>query len=93
MKLPRRILSTLIRFGVLGSVLLIGQMALAETSEFTNVVSLIKSQKYEEAELQIDTVLKTEPNNVNALMYKGNILYYRGSRKGDRFILQHRILR
>lgn len=82
MKLPRKILSALIRLGLLGSALLIGHMAWAETSEFTNVVSLIKNQKYDEAESQIDAVLKTEPKNVNALMHKGNILYYRGSNTG-----------
>jgi len=83
MKLTGNIASILIRFGLLGSALLIGHTTWAETSEFTDVVSLIKNQKYDEAELQVDAVLKTEPKNVNALMYKGNILYYRGSNTGS----------
>ena len=54
----------------------------AETTDFSGVAAAIKDSKLDEAEKIIDGVLKTEPNNVNALMYKGNILYYKGSNSG-----------
>jgi len=56
--------------------------ALAETKDFSSVITAIKDSKLDEAEQMIDRILNTEPNNVDALMYKGNILYYRGSNSG-----------
>lgn len=53
--------------------------AMAETTDFTGVESLIKSGDLDAAEQRIDAVLKVEPDNVNALMYKGNIIFYRNS--------------
>ena len=54
----------------------------AETLDFSAIQAAIKDSKLEDAEQLVDAILKTEPDNVNALMYKGNILYFRGSNKG-----------
>jgi len=58
------------------------QPCFAKTTDFSAVVAAIKAGDYDQAEARIDRVLKAEPDNVNALMYKGNILYYRGSNVG-----------
>lgn len=55
------------------------QPCVAKTTDFSAVVAAIKAGDYDKAEARVDRVLKAEPNNVEALMYKGNILYYRGS--------------
>lgn len=55
---------------------------LAATTDFSKVVAAIKDSKLDQAEQMIDHILKTEPNNVDALMYKGNVLYYKGSNSG-----------
>lgn len=54
----------------------------AETTDFSGVVALIKTFQYDEAEATIDAILKKEPDNVNALMYKGNLRFYHGSNAG-----------
>lgn len=54
----------------------------AETTDFSGVIASIKTFRYDEAEAAIDAILKKEPNNVNALMYKGNLRFYRGSNSG-----------
>lgn len=61
---------------------LVPQAGFAQSTDFSDVVSLIKERKLDEAERRIDLVLSKEPTNVDALMYKGNILYYRGSNAG-----------
>ncbi len=58
------------------------QTCLAETTDFSTITSLINDHKYDDAERRVDAVLKNEPDNVNALMYKGNIIYFRGSNVG-----------
>ena len=63
-------------------VLATGNPCFAETTDFSAVIDAIKQSRFDEAEKKIDGVLKNEPNNVNALMYKGNILYFRGSNTG-----------
>ena len=61
---------------------LVWNSALAETTDFSAVAASIKDGKLDKAEVLVDAVLKKEPDNVNALMYKGNILFFRGSNAG-----------
>ena len=56
--------------------------ALAETTDFSAVEASIKDSKLDRAEVLVDAILKKEPDNVNALMYKGNILFFKGSNAG-----------
>ncbi len=60
----------------------LGTISRAETTDFSGVIASIKTFQYDEAEAAIDAILKKEPANVNALMYKGNLRFYRGSNTG-----------
>lgn len=61
---------------------LVGSSALAETTDFSAVEASIKDSELDKAEVLVDAILKKEPDNVNALMYKGNILFFSGSNAG-----------
>lgn len=61
---------------------LVGSSALAETTDFSAIEAAIKDRDLDNAETRVDAILKNEPGNVNALMYKGNILFFRGSNTG-----------
>jgi Flp pilus assembly protein TadD len=54
----------------------------AADSDCSAIAAAIQAGNYDKAEVQVDRMLEAEPNNVNANMYKGNILYYRGSNAG-----------
>ena len=61
---------------------LLWNSVLAETTDFSAVEASIKDSELDKAEVLVDAILKKEPDNVNALMYKGNILFFRGSNTG-----------
>lgn len=58
------------------------QTALAETEDFSAIQTAIKDSRFDDAEQLVDAILSAEPDNVNARMFKGNILYFRGSNSG-----------
>jgi hypothetical protein len=53
--------------------------AAAETQNFSAVQSALQQRDYDAAEKRVDAILKAEPDNVNALMYMGNIIFLRNS--------------
>lgn len=61
---------------------LIGSNARAETTDFSAVQAAINGNDLDRAETLVDTILKNEPNNVDALMYKGKVLLFQGSNIG-----------
>ena len=56
--------------------------ASAETTDFSAIVALIKENDLDKANELIDAILIKEQNNVNALMYKGKVLLFKGSNIG-----------
>ncbi|MES0327810.1 MAG: tetratricopeptide repeat protein [Gammaproteobacteria bacterium] len=74
----RTIFFSLLAFSCLAT----NSISFAETSDFSNVTAAIKDSKFDEAAQLVDHILKSEPDNVNALMYKGNILYFSSSNSG-----------
>jgi len=51
----------------------------AEEPELASVKQLIQENKFEQANKLLDEVLGKNPKSVNALMYKGNIIFYQAS--------------
>lgn len=68
--------------GIFVAAALVWGNCLAETTDYSAIVASIKNRDLDKAEVLVDALLKKEPNNVNALMYKGNILYFKGSNVG-----------
>ncbi len=68
--------------GIFVAAALVWNNCAAETTDFSAVEASIKDRDLDKAEALVDVLLKKEPNNVNALMYKGNILYFKGSNVG-----------
>lgn len=64
---------------VLAFAALCGTPGFAATTNLADVKSLIEKQDYDGAEKRVDAILTTEPDNVDALMYKGNLTFYRNS--------------
>ena len=76
-------MNRLLRPAVLLVLLFSSVFAVADTPlELQAVPPLLKQGKYDVANRLLDKILKKDPKTVDALMYKGNILYQQASRSG-----------
>lgn len=82
MKVNSTVVKAMALSGIFVASVLVWSDGLAKTTDYSAIVASIKNRDLDKAEVLVDALLKNEPNNVDALMYKGNILYFKGSNVG-----------